>query len=174
MQTLGSREAVTDDGAFHAQRWVVLHTKPPRPNRYTERVPSINIPRIHPASFRSQSSRRLLIHRAVTLYRCTSLPLLSLDMSRPYNNSFWSCCSPFDLCVKACCCPCVVYGKNHYRNQHGTGQGYDMFNGHCAAWCGLFCLGHWGWILQCVNRSDMQEKHSRSSMHHQAFSAQQD
>ena len=84
-------------------------------------------------------------------------------MARPYNKSFWACCTPFDLCIKTTCCPCVVFGKNHYRAEHGTDQGYNTMNGWCAAWCGLAMVGHFGWILQFLNRTDMQEKYSMSS-----------
>ncbi|KAH8587317.1 PLAC8 family-domain-containing protein [Bisporella sp. PMI_857] len=78
--------------------------------------------------------------------------------ARKYNHSLFACLTPVPHCLKACCCPCVVYGRNHYRAEHGADKGYDTCNGRCAAWCGLLAVGGWGWILQCFTRRDMQEK----------------
>ncbi|KAH8593319.1 PLAC8 family-domain-containing protein [Bisporella sp. PMI_857] len=78
--------------------------------------------------------------------------------TRKYNSSLFGCCTPVPLCFKAWCCPCLVYGRNHYRAEHGTDQGYDTCNGWCAAYCGLLAVGGWGWILQCLTRRDMQQR----------------
>jgi hypothetical protein len=61
--------------------------------------------------------------------------------------------------MKSYFCPCVLVGQNHARIHKGT-QKEDACSGWCAGWCGLTsCLGL-GWILQMMDRMEMQDKHS--------------
>ncbi|PMD60264.1 uncharacterized protein K444DRAFT_528752 [Hyaloscypha bicolor E] len=79
-------------------------------------------------------------------------------MPRPYHNSLFSCSTDGSL-LEACCCPCVVYGRNHSRIVHGNREDYSSCNPWCIAWCCLCCCGNWGWVLQIIDRKDMQKKH---------------
>lgn len=46
-----------------------------------------------------------------------------------WHASYCGFCSPFDLCMKAWCCPCFVYGKTKHRMQsNGNMNGYDSMN----------------------------------------------
>jgi hypothetical protein len=40
----------------------------------------------------------------------------NLSSTQQWANGFWSCCTPFPLCFKTCCCPCLVFGKTQSRN----------------------------------------------------------
>lgn len=85
-------------------------------------------------------------------------------MPRPYHNSLFSCSTAGSL-LEACCCPCVVYGRNHSRIVHGNREDYSSCNPWCIAWCCLCCCGNWGWVLQIIDRKDMQKKHSTLITH---------
>lgn len=46
-----------------------------------------------------------------------------------WHASYCGFCSPFDLCMKAWCCPCFVYGRTKHRMQsNGNMNGYDSMN----------------------------------------------
>ncbi|KAF5876098.1 putative plac8 family protein [Botrytis fragariae] len=80
-------------------------------------------------------------------------------MPTEYKNSFWACCSPFDLCLKACCCPCFVSGRNHHRIEHGNDDDYSTCNGWCCGWYGLAAIGGFSFVLQMLDRQKMQKQH---------------
>ncbi|PQE10733.1 PLAC8 family protein [Rutstroemia sp. NJR-2017a WRK4] len=86
-------------------------------------------------------------------------------MTTPYKTSFWEFCLPFTLCIylrigiKSSFCPCFVYGRNHYRLEHGNGNNYSSCNGWCCAWCSLAALGGFSFVLQILDRHTLQEKY---------------
>ncbi|EPE36250.1 hypothetical protein GLAREA_05588 [Glarea lozoyensis ATCC 20868] len=79
-------------------------------------------------------------------------------MPNEWKNGLCSC-MPCGLCMKSYFCPCILVGQNHARIHKGT-QKEDACSGWCAGWCGLTsCLGL-GWILQMMDRMEMQDKHN--------------
>ncbi|THV51240.1 hypothetical protein BGAL_0118g00230 [Botrytis galanthina] len=80
-------------------------------------------------------------------------------MLTPYKHSFWACCSPVDICMKAWCCPCFVFGRNHYRINNGTDEGYSACNSSCCCWTVLGPGVGLSFILQMLDRQNMQQKH---------------
>ncbi|KAF7899101.1 uncharacterized protein EAF01_008314 [Botrytis porri] len=80
-------------------------------------------------------------------------------MSTSYRSSFWACCSPINLCMKAWCCPCFVSGRNHHRINHGNDVDYSSCNGSCCGWCVLAPVGGLSFVLQMLDRQNMQQKH---------------
>ncbi|PQE03173.1 DUF614 domain protein [Rutstroemia sp. NJR-2017a BBW] len=80
---------------------------------------------------------------------------------RPYENSFWACCSPCGLCWKTACCPCFVYGRNHHRLTHGNDSDYSSCNGACCGWYTLSIFGC-GFIMQMMDRSTLQSRYRRT------------
>ncbi|TGO35377.1 hypothetical protein BHYA_0160g00100 [Botrytis hyacinthi] len=80
-------------------------------------------------------------------------------MPTSYKHSFWACCSPVDICMKAWCCPCFVFGRNHYRINNGTDEGYSACNSSCCWWTVLGPGVGLSFILQTLDRQNMQQKH---------------
>lgn len=57
-----------------------------------------------------------------------------------WHASYCGFCSPFDLCMKAWCCPCFVYGKTKHRMQsNGNMNGYDSMNSSVSHYSALPC-----------------------------------
>lgn len=63
--------------------------------------------------------------------------------------------------MKSYFCPCILVGQNHARI-HKNEPKADACSGWCCGWCGLTsCLGL-GWILQMMDRMEMQDKYGMS------------
>ncbi|CAG8952178.1 hypothetical protein HYFRA_00000917 [Hymenoscyphus fraxineus] len=78
-------------------------------------------------------------------------------MPQPWKNGLFNC-MPCGLCLKGCCCTCVLVGQNHERIKKNE-PNPETFNGWCMGWCGLqYCFGV-GWILQMIDRQDMNDKY---------------
>ncbi|CAN8096788.1 unnamed protein product [Discula destructiva] len=79
---------------------------------------------------------------------------------QPWQASYCGCCSPFDLCMKAFCCPCFVYGKTHHRiRENGNMEGYDSVNSSCMIFTASLCLGL-NWMPVWLQRADMRKKYN--------------
>ncbi|KAA8573684.1 hypothetical protein EYC84_005260 [Monilinia fructicola] len=107
----------------------------------------------------SSSNRFLRVLYVQTLILLPYHDSYILNMPTAYKNSFWACCTPFDLCLKACCCPCFVSGRNHHRIEHGNDDDYSTCNGWCCGWYGLAAVGGFSFVLQMLDRQKMQKQH---------------
>ncbi|KAL4936333.1 PLAC8 family-domain-containing protein [Aspergillus oleicola] len=78
-------------------------------------------------------------------------------MSNEWNNSLWSCCTPFKACFLGTCCPCFLYGQQSERMEDpGLKQG-SYINGDCCLFTLASCCSlHW--VLMMMKRRDMREK----------------
>ncbi|PQE04248.1 DUF614 domain protein [Rutstroemia sp. NJR-2017a BVV2] len=75
-----------------------------------------------------------------------------------WATDMWDCFQPAELCLKACCLPCIVYGKTQHRLQNPTLAGYQPLNNDCCIWsaaqyCGLGC------ILTLLQRQAIRQKY---------------
>ena len=53
-----------------------------------------------------------------------------------WSISLWDCFNPSELCCKACCVPCVAYGKTQHRMGHnGNLEGYSSCNSSVRPLC---------------------------------------
>jgi len=76
-----------------------------------------------------------------------------------WRNSLWDCFSPGGTCFMSCCCPCIVFGKNHERLKDPQGPEQNGINGSCCAW---LCLAYFGcqWIVQMNERGEFRRKYN--------------
>ncbi|KAF4966387.1 hypothetical protein FSARC_5896 [Fusarium sarcochroum] len=83
----------------------------------------------------------------------------SPETSQPWQNGFFGCFSPIDLCAITCCVPCVTFGKTHHRlRKNGSLEGYEPVNTSCLMFWGSTCFGlHW--IPLALQRANLREKH---------------
>ena len=98
-------------------------------------------------------------------------------MPQPWKNGLFNC-MPFGVCkyqsaailrqlqlttftgLKGTFCTCILVGQNHARIQGE--QEPDACSGWCVGWCGLTsCLGA-GWILQMMDRIELNKKYGTS------------
>ncbi|KAL4934278.1 PLAC8 family protein [Aspergillus undulatus] len=78
-------------------------------------------------------------------------------MSNEWNNSVWSCCSPFKACCLSCCCTCLIYGQQSERMEDPALKEGSYVNGDCCLFTlASFCSLHW--VLLMMKRRDMREK----------------
>ncbi|EON96358.1 putative plac8 family protein [Phaeoacremonium minimum UCRPA7] len=77
-----------------------------------------------------------------------------------WNNSFFGCFNPIDLCLITWCLPCVTFGKTHHRVRKDPKlQGYEPINTSCLLLCGSACVGlHW--IPMSMQRADIRSKYN--------------
>ncbi len=53
----------------------------------------------------------------------------SPEDAQSWNESFFGCCSPIDLCLMTYCLPCVTFGKTHHRlRKDASLAGYEPIN----------------------------------------------
>lgn len=53
----------------------------------------------------------------------------SPEGAQPWNESFFGCFSPIDLCCITYCVPCLTFGKTHHRvRKSATLEGYEPVN----------------------------------------------
>ncbi|KAI5804174.1 PLAC8 family-domain-containing protein [Peziza echinospora] len=57
--------------------------------------------------------------------------------SPEWENGFCGCCSPCGTCCLGTWCPCILYGRTHYRLEKGSLEGYSCCNSNC---CFYGCL----------------------------------
>ncbi|KAI9811073.1 MAG: hypothetical protein M1827_005655 [Pycnora praestabilis] len=77
---------------------------------------------------------------------------------RDWENSFWDCCAPTNICCMAYWCPCILYGKTHARLDDPTLSNYSACNGSCIGWFALATCG-FQWVLQMINRGDVRARY---------------
>ncbi|TPX12768.1 uncharacterized protein E0L32_000945 [Thyridium curvatum] len=75
-----------------------------------------------------------------------------------WNESMFSCCSPFDLCMATWCFPCVTYGKTEARRKDPSLKDYNGVNNECLVYCGLSVI-MLGWIPQMRRRKAIREQY---------------
>ncbi|KAH8712130.1 PLAC8 family-domain-containing protein [Phaeosphaeriaceae sp. PMI808] len=79
--------------------------------------------------------------------------------NQDWHHSGSSCCTPIGTCCLSWWCPCIVYGRTHYRlKNNGNMDGYSCCNLGCAGFCGLSCIGI-SFIMPMLNRGDLRAKH---------------
>jgi len=85
---------------------------------------------------------------------------------REWSHSFCGCCDEPGTCIKAWCCPCIVYGQNKRRYNHLTNQGVpdpEHGGGCCSGPCWLHCcitsFFGLGCLLQMGLRGDIRGRY---------------
>jgi len=80
--------------------------------------------------------------------------------AQDFQNAFFGCCAPIDLCLLTYCCPCVTFGKTHHRyRKNGNMEGYEPINTSCLLFIASACVGlHW--IPEAMQRADIRRKYN--------------
>ncbi|KAI9932614.1 hypothetical protein ASPWEDRAFT_166268 [Aspergillus wentii DTO 134E9] len=77
-------------------------------------------------------------------------------MSEEWHNGFWSC-SSCGLCCESCCCPCMVFGRTHERN-NGV-QDPSSCNGQCMGFAFCCSIGLHSLCL-CLERRSIRKQYN--------------
>eukprot|EP01098_Paradermamoeba_levis_P007011 TRINITY_DN2916_c0_g1_i1.p1 TRINITY_DN2916_c0_g1~~TRINITY_DN2916_c0_g1_i1.p1 ORF type:complete len:134 (-),score=33.64 TRINITY_DN2916_c0_g1_i1:137-490(-) len=73
-----------------------------------------------------------------------------------WTTGLCDCCSDFETCCCAWCCPCHQFGKN-IAEFHGQESDYWMY---CCVYLGLaLCLGC-ECIVGCIKRAEIRKKYN--------------
>ncbi|KAI9825683.1 MAG: hypothetical protein M1832_001027 [Thelocarpon impressellum] len=73
-----------------------------------------------------------------------------------WQNGFWDCFSPSDICCMAYWCPCILFGKTQERIKDPSLANYDTFNPNCMVWGALCACGGWQFIYHMIKRGEMR------------------
>jgi len=82
---------------------------------------------------------------------------MSSNQTNQWNSSFWDCCSPFETCLCAWCCPCFLFGKTQARLANPNLTDFNYCNSNCVGW-GALALCGFGWVLQTIRRGEMRNQ----------------
>jgi Cys-rich protein (TIGR01571 family) len=77
-----------------------------------------------------------------------------------WQSNIFDCFAPGELCLKACCCPCFVFGKTQARIRDPSLATYERFNTDCLMWAALQYTVGFGWALQFIRRKEMRVQYS--------------
>ncbi|EKM76902.1 hypothetical protein AGABI1DRAFT_44341 [Agaricus bisporus var. burnettii JB137-S8] len=86
---------------------------------------------------------------------------------REWSNGICDCCNEPGTCIKAWCCPCIVYASNKQRLEHLERNGApdpEHGGGCCSGPCCLhasilLCFGA-GFVLQFLHRGDTRKRYN--------------
>ncbi|KAF3903079.1 hypothetical protein ABW21_db0202341 [Orbilia brochopaga] len=78
---------------------------------------------------------------------------------QPWQHDTFSCFDDMGKCCLGFWCPCIMYGRIHYRLRHTNMEGHKDCNSICWSFCGLSacCLQ---WIMGTMQRSEIRHQYN--------------
>ncbi|KAH8902179.1 PLAC8-domain-containing protein [Coniochaeta sp. PMI_546] len=77
-------------------------------------------------------------------------------MGDKWLSDLCGCSGP---CFSACCCPCILIGKNQARLENPRDRDPGCCNAWCVGYCALEMAGHWGFILGMLQRKQVRDRY---------------